>query len=200
MLNKKTCLIVFLFIFLSGIFFVNTALAGPEIYIFKDDGATYFTNTPGQGRIKVKLPLKKFREKIYFPFVDQSGSGYQSLISEASQQVDLDPHLVMAVIKAESNFNPLAVSPKGAMGLMQLMPATAKEMGVDNPFDPAENIRGGMKYLSRMLNLFNQDVSLALAAYNAGPLRVMEHKGIPAITETRNYIQQVLNYYKTQKL
>ena len=101
------------------------------------------------------------------------------------------PQLVKSLIRAESNGDPTAVSPKGAMGLMQLMPETAKENGVSNPFDPISNIHGGVRYLKRLLEQFSGDVSLALAAYNAGPEKVRKYQGIPPYPETRKFVQKV---------
>lgn len=118
------------------------------------------------------------------------------IIKEYSKRYNLPQALVKAVIKAESNFNPRAISRAGAMGLMQLMPQTAKELGVKDPFDPEENIAGGTRYLRGLLDQFGNDLTLALAAYNAGPERVRSAGGIPNITETRQYIERVLRFYK----
>jgi soluble lytic murein transglycosylase-like protein len=125
----------------------------------------------------------------------RGSSDYHSIIYEKASMYDLDPSLVKAVIKAESNWNCDAVSPKGAMGLMQLMPATATEMNVRNPFDPEENIEGGTKYLKYLLERFNGDLTLALAAYNAGPKTVEKYGYVPPISETRHYVNKVLSQY-----
>lgn len=120
-------------------------------------------------------------------------------INHAADRHQLDPMLIKAVIKTESNFNPNAVSPKGAQGLMQLMPGTARDLKVRDPFDARQNIFGGAKYLRQMLDLFNGDVELCLAAYNAGPNRVAPAGMIPNIPETQAYVAKVLRHYKAYR-
>jgi len=117
------------------------------------------------------------------------------VIEKYAQQYGVDQDLVWAVIRQESGFNSHAVSPKGAMGLMQLMPGTAAMMGVADAFDVEQNIAGGIKYLERCLSQFNQDVGLALAAYNAGPDNVVKYQGCPPFAETRHYVASVLSAY-----
>jgi hypothetical protein len=117
---------------------------------------------------------------------------FEGLIVEHSRQNNLRPDLVRAVVKVESAFNPTAVSPKGAMGLMQLMPATARQLRVTNPFDPEQNIRGGTSYLRQLLDRYGNNEELALAAYNAGPGAVDKYgQNIPPYRETRNYVSKV---------
>jgi len=123
------------------------------------------------------------------------GPELEALIRKYSKMYGVDPSLVRAVMRHESGFNPRAVSPKGAQGLMQLMPETAALMGVSNPFDPEQNIAGGVGYLRFCLDRFNNDVALALAAYNAGPERVAKTGGVPPIPETQNYVKNVLTTY-----
>lgn len=118
------------------------------------------------------------------------------MIKEASQKYKVPETLIQSVIKQESAFNPFAVSKAGAQGLMQLMPETAKELGVKDVFNPKENINGGTKYLRELLNKFDGNVPLSLAAYNAGPKRVMDSGGIPNIKETKNYVKKVFNNYQ----
>lgn len=128
-----------------------------------------------------------------------AGNNIDALIKSYANRYRLDESLVYAVIRVESNFNPNAVSHAGASGLMQLMPATAAEMGVTDIFDPAQNIAGGTQYLSKMLGLFGNNLSLALAGYNAGPGAVREHNGIPPYRETQNYVREVLRYQRLYK-
>ena len=120
---------------------------------------------------------------------------YHRIVREKAVNYNLDPSLIKAVIQTESNWNDHAVSSKGAIGLMQLMPSTANDLNVQNPFDPEENIEGGTKYLKYLLERFNGDLTLALAAYNAGPKTVEKFGCVPPISETRQYVKKVLARY-----
>jgi soluble lytic murein transglycosylase-like protein len=127
-----------------------------------------------------------------------SGSGsFASLIEQASQRYGVNSGLVNALIKAESNYDPDAVSSAGALGLMQLMPATADSLGVEDPLDPAQNIDGGVKLLRQLLDRYSGNLELALAAYNAGPGAVDEYGGIPPYDETQTYVQRVISNFNS---
>jgi hypothetical protein len=132
-------------------------------------------------------------------FPQASSVDLNAVVNSASQRYWLDPDLVSSVIKAESGFNVHAVSPKGAQGLMQLMPGTAAQLGVPNAFDPAANVEGGTKYLRELLERYNFDLVKALAAYNAGPLRVEQFGGVPPYYETRAYVARVVRDFNKKK-
>lgn len=145
----------------------------------------------------IQLPFPESREPLSGK--DQlgkttSGSLLETIESIAEAQ-GMDPNLVKAMVKAESGFKPKAISPKGAMGLMQLMPETAESLGVKDPFDPEENIQGGVKYLKGLMKEF-KDPEKAIAAYNAGPGAVNRYKGIPPYEETKQYVSKVKRFYK----
>lgn len=124
----------------------------------------------------------------------ESASSYDSMIESSASKYGLDPALLKGLIQAESGFNPNAVSRSGAKGLAQLMPRTAAGLGVSDPFDPAQSIDGGARYLKAQMDRFGGDESLALAAYNAGPNAVVKYGGIPPYRETQNYVSRVLSY------
>lgn len=137
-------------------------------------------------------------EPLIGPFRD-STSDYDFHIRNMSVRYMVDHRLLKAVIRTESNFDCRAVSSKGAMGLMQLMPSTAWDMGVRHPFNPEENIRGGTRYLKSLLARFKNNVPMALAAYNAGPEAVKRHRGVPPYHETRLYLKKVMKHYAEYK-
>jgi soluble lytic murein transglycosylase-like protein len=124
----------------------------------------------------------------------------QAIVTQAGAEAGGDANLIRAVIEQESGGRPCAVSPKGAQGMMQLMPAAQADLGVGNPFDAAENVRGGARYLKQMLDKYRNNVALALAAYNAGPGRVDEKGGIPNIPETEDYVADIMEQLRTASI
>ena len=193
LLNKE--FICCLSVFLLSLFVSDNVKA--EIYTYEDDnGTVHFSNVPTDPQYTMIIPPKE-EPKLTGRNVKQSynHSEFNKLITDKSYQYGLDPALVKAVIAVESDFNPRAVSEKGAMGLMQLMPLTAKDLGVSNSFDPAANVDGGTRYLRYLLDYFNWDIELALAAYHAGKSRVERHFGIPPIPATHAYVKKVKSTY-----
>ena len=170
------------------------ASASAQIYAWRDArGTLVLSDRPIDAPTRVYevagAPEYRTTTPIERPTVDE---GYESLVQEHAQKHDLRPDLVRAVIQVESGFNTRATSPKGAMGLMQLMPATARELGLVNAYDPAENIRGGTLYLRRLLDRYDGDERLALAAYNAGSGAVDRYgRAVPPYRETRDYVRRV---------
>ncbi len=184
-----------------------------KIYVYEDPetGERIFSNLPMNQEYKpfmviaTRRPVAKIITGGGFPGIEENGlvsfnfsSKFEDIFREVAQKYQLDPKLLYAIAKVESNFNPQAVSPKGALGVMQLIPSTAKLVGVENPFDPAENIHGGAKYLKYLLERFG-DLRLALAAYNAGPKAVEAYRGIPPYQETQRYVDLVLALYQKLK-
>ena len=172
-----------------------SSLAGEKFYSFKDNnGVIYFSNVRSDPRF---VPLS--RQGTTATRSVTSLDGIHRTIERVSKKYSVDSRLVKAIVKAESGFDPYAVSYAGAKGLMQLMPITAKELNVVNPFDPAESIDGGVRYFKRLLKLFEYDVKLALAAYNAGRRTVLRYGGIPPYKQTRDYVKKVLRFYAEYK-
>ncbi|MCG6879741.1 MAG: lytic transglycosylase domain-containing protein [Deltaproteobacteria bacterium] len=133
------------------------------------------------------------------PVEKNKSDRFNPMIKKAAERYHVEPALIKAVIMTESAYNPRAVSRQGAKGLMQLMPETAHALGVKNAFNPAHNINGGVKYLRQLLDAFNHNIKLALAAYNAGVAKVKQHGGIPPIKATRHYVKTVVAYYHHYK-
>ncbi len=162
-----------------------------------DDGNVLYTNVQASGS-KVVIKEKAARTRNDGKYAQKNNtvaSEFHNIAEEKAKKHNVDPKLVKAVIKAESNWNPQAVSQKGAVGMMQLMPKTANDLGVSNRYNPEENIEGGVKYLKYLIDKFNGNLTLALAAYNAGPARVDKDNRVPAIPETVNYVKRVMNDY-----
>lgn len=145
----------------------------------------------------VKEIIQSNPQKIIIDFKpNKRERNYHSIILEAGDRYDVDPALIKAVIMAESGYDPKAVSKKGALGLMQLMPGTADELDVEDPFNPVHNVNAGVKHLKGLLNEFEGDLELAIAAYNAGSKKVREFNGIPPYNTTQNYVRKVFEYYQ----
>jgi soluble lytic murein transglycosylase-like protein len=190
-----------IFLFFSLFFLVTTSSA--EIYRYVDErGVIHFTNCPRDSKFKLYLreSIEEGEEmhSLSVHYIKDS-SHYDSLISEFSKRYQVDFALIKAMIHAESGFNPYAVSRRGAKGLMQLMPETALRMNISNIFNPKENIEGGVRYFKYLLSLFNNDIRLSLAAYNAGENLVSDLRSVPPYRETIDYVRKVLNYYQSYK-
>ena len=176
---------------------VTPAMA--DIYVKEmPDGSLNFSNCPlGKGWKVYMRERTRARTRSYArgPSRSYYRSEWDSLITDIAINNGVDPVLVRGIIEMESGFEPSALSPKGAMGLMQLMPDTASELGVDDPWDPEQNIKGGTKYISWLLKKYNGNLEKALAAYNAGPNAVDSYNGIPPYQETQNYVRTILSRY-----
>jgi len=167
-----------------------------DIYRYIDgNGVMHFTNVPTSSIQNYKLFLKE-KPQITDRY---STEKYDSLISDASERHGVSFPLLKAIIKAESDFDPHAVSQKGATGLMQIMPENFKPLGIRDPFDPWENINAGARYFKQMYDRFKGKLALSLAAYNAGPTAVDRYKTIPPYEETEEYVRRVLKYYYNYK-
>jgi hypothetical protein len=176
--------------------FMAAGTANADIYKHIDkDGVLHLTNVPSDPNVKYVLIMREKRI-LFQPSIDVNK--YDDIIKRTANKFGLDSALIKAIIKAESNFNHNAVSPVGAQGLMQLMPKTAYALSVDDSFHPEKNIEGGARYLRYLLKTYRGDLSLALAAYNAGEKAVAKyHYNIPPYKETQNYVRRVLSFYKS---
>lgn len=174
-----------------------------DVYKFTDkDGIVHYTNVKPANQKNVKtfsFPCYASDPKcqlLDWENIPLNRRAFNEEIQAAAQVFAVDESLIRAIIHAESAYQPEALSPKGAQGLMQLMPATEKELQVDDVFDPVSNIEGGTRYLSQLLKAFNQNVDLAAAAYNAGPGAVQKYGGIPPYKETREYVRRIRILYR----
>lgn len=195
--GQKTPVFIFLLVVM-----LSLPATAADIYKYEDnEGVLHFTDAPTDRRFKIFMrDIKKDqRLRTNFRLTNCVGNPaeFEPIINSCALEYGVDKSLVKAVIHAESGYDPNAVSSKGASGLMQLMPKTAESLKVSNSFDPKQNIRGGVRYLKFLLDTFKGDVSLALAAYNAGLSRVAQYGGIPPYVETRNYVDKVLQYRKS---
>jgi soluble lytic murein transglycosylase len=166
-----------------------------DIYRYIDEnGVMHFTNTPTSSNQNFKLFLRE-KQKTNLRY---STKKYDNIIADASQQYGVAFPLLKAIIKAESGFDPRAVSKKGAKGLMQIMPQNFKLLGIKDPFDPSQNIHAGARYFKQMYDRFGK-LALSLAAYNAGPKAVERYKTVPPYEETEEYVKRVLKFYHSYK-
>jgi len=180
-----------------SVFFVFSAVlpSHADIYTYTDSqGIMHFTNVPTSS--KYKLYIKEKSSKTVNSYTTER---YNDLIAQASKRHGVAFSLLKAMIKIESDFDPLAVSSEGAKGLMQIMPDNIKALKIKDPFDPWENIMGGARYLKQLLKRFDGKLPLALAAYNAGPNTVERYKRIPPFKETEDFVDKVLKYYSAFK-
>jgi len=180
---------------LISILFVAVPSLYADIYVYADsEGVLHFTNVPTSSNYKIYI-----REKPDRSLNSDVTRRYDQIITEAAERHGVSFSLLKAMIKIESDFNPRAISRAGAMGLMQIMPENIKRLKIKDPFDPRENIMGGTRYLKQMIDRFNGKLSLALAAYNAGPNTVERYQRIPPFTETEDYVEAVMKYYSIFK-
>jgi soluble lytic murein transglycosylase-like protein len=196
-------------VFKSAIIFAvllsaSAAEARPQIYTYVDaDGMRHYTDVPDNNRYRLLVLSPQDRTASgdrYDAMLLAKAGRYDSIIEKAADSASVEPNLLRAVIVVESGFNSRAVSKRGAMGLMQLMPATATRYGAANPFDPHENVHAGARYLKFLIDRFGQDLRLALAAYNAGENAVDRNGGqVPPFTETMAYVPRVLRIYQMLK-
>jgi soluble lytic murein transglycosylase-like protein len=188
-------------ILIAALLTASGVAAHPQIYTYVDaDGMRHYTDVPDNNRYRLLVLSPHDRTESgdrYDAMLLAKAGRYDSIIENAALSASVEPNLLRAVIVVESGFNSRAVSKRGAVGLMQLMPATASRFGVSNRYDPRENIHGGAQYLKFLINRFGQDVRLALAAYNAGEEAVERNGGqIPPFTETMAYVPRVLRIYQ----
>jgi len=181
--------------------YATVAEAHSKIYTYVDaDGVKHYTDVPDNNRYKLLVlsPQDMTESGQYYDMsLMARATQYDSIIEKAALSASVEPNLLRAVIVVESGFNSHAVSKRGAVGLMQLMPATATRFGVSNPYDPKQNVHGGARYLKFLIDRFGQDIHLALAAYNAGEEAVDRNGGrIPPFAETMAYVPRVLKIYR----
>ena len=193
--------VLFLFQILAAVVVLSQFSFGQALYSYVDDsGARVFTNLAPTSPVSDLKMIGSPPAPVPPPSASNPKvEAYNTIIEKYANDYRVDPSLVHSIISTESAFNPKAVSPKGARGLMQLMPATAKRLGVSNSFDPAQNIQGGVKYLRSLLDTFNEDLPLSLAAFNAGENLVQRLGRIPAIRETQDYVKSVTKKYDKKK-
>lgn len=189
--------------------FMLSGVASADFYRYVDEeGVVHITNVPTSTRYKWMMSERKkagnstesasYKKTTYSSKIPTNAK-YEDIIYSAAERYGIDPKLVKAIVKAESDFDSSAVSVAGARGLMQLMPETARIMGVRDIHDPEENVEGGIRYLSKLLKMFDWKIPLAVAAYNAGENAVLKYGTIPPYSETQTYVKRVLYYYGKYK-
>lgn len=180
-----------------GLVWLAAGAAQADVYVSIDAKGSYIlTNVHRPGRLYETVISEPQGQAGPANAQLITGRPYARLVAAAARTHNVPQALLHAVIKTESGYNPKARSPAGAVGLMQLMPDTAREMGVQNRLDPEDNVQGGARYLKRMLDLFDNDITLAVAAYNAGPEAVLRRGAVPPFAETRRYVPDVLREYR----
>lgn len=196
--SMHNCLHSFRVVLLGGLllcpFLAPAAKADKIVVLLDETGHKIYVNT-GENSTSVDWMKRSFHPSG-FPISGRVPANIDQLVEQTAIRFQVDPELIRAIIRVESDYDPKAVSRKGAMGLMQLVPATALRFGVVNPFDPKQNLDGGVNYLKYLMGLFGGDLSLALAAYNAGEHSVQRSGGVPAFPETQNYVRKVTSIYK----
>ena len=192
MLAARVCLISMTVLAVQAV-----TVAHADIYTFTDDqGVVHFSNVPVDGRYRLLLAAPPEKRAVQLQNWPAKSAIFEPIIERAARAQAMHPELVRAVIVVESAFNPHAVSPRGAKGLMQLRPATARRYGVSDPFDPEQNITAGAHYLRDLLSRYGNNLELALAAYNAGEDAVERYGNtVPPFAETRQYVPTVLRIY-----
>ncbi|MDJ0721990.1 MAG: lytic transglycosylase domain-containing protein [Desulfobacterales bacterium] len=166
-----------------------------DIYMYRDaNGVLHFTNVPASTEYRLYIRSSRPRFKA-----SPGAKKFDPIIQDAARRYDVDFSLLKAIIRAESSFDPQAISRKGARGLMQIMPENFRTLDIQDPFDPEQNIMGGTRYFRSLLDRYQGKVSLTLAAYNAGPTAVDRYRRIPPFAETKDYVQKVLRFYEHYK-
>ncbi len=187
--------IIFIFVLIAQLLLITAGKINAAIYTYVDsDNVVHFTNVPTSRKYKIL-----FRDYGSYDHLQISQLKLQQKVSKIAKKYGVDPTLIMAMIKVESNFMPYAISSAGAVGLMQLLPSTARTMNIEDLYAPKENIEAGVRYFKYLYILFNGDYIKAIAAYNAGEKAVMKYNGIPPYPETQWYVTKVLNAFWKMK-
>jgi soluble lytic murein transglycosylase-like protein len=199
--QPKYWLAIIFSVILCGVALIPENMSA-AIYSYADEnGVLHFSNAPTSTRYRYAGPESSMHASIYYSgyypgyYPGSRMNTYDDIIREASLHHGMQFELIKAMIHAESNFNPKAISQAGAIGLMQIMPNNLNNFGISDPFDPRDNIMGGTRYLKQLMKKYNSDLSLSLAAYNAGPGAVDKYQDIPPFPETKDYVEKVLTYY-----